>query len=177
MKKALNKVPHKHRLWKLEDTGGLKGSILKWMEDCLRERQMRTIIRDEMSGWTVVTSGVPQGLVLASVMFLIYIKNMVEGVKSYSSLFADDTKVMRRVGGEEDCKKLQEDIDKCYNWGQEWQMELNAKKSKVLELGKGTNRPSWNYSLGSDQISKTCEEKDLGITFQNACSLNNTVTW
>ena len=40
----------------------------------LKDREMRTVIRDNYSSWSDVTSGVPQGSVLASIMFQIYIK-------------------------------------------------------------------------------------------------------
>ena len=33
---------------------------------------------------------------------------------------------------EEDCRKLQEEIDKIYNWTKMWEMEFNVKKCKVL---------------------------------------------
>ena len=42
-------------------------------------------------------NGVPQGSVLASIMFLIYINDMTEGVSSYISLFADDAKLLRKI--------------------------------------------------------------------------------
>ena len=37
-------------------------------------------------------SGVPQGPVLAPIMFLLYVYDMTEGVSSYISLFVDDEK-------------------------------------------------------------------------------------
>ena len=40
-------------------------------------------------------SGVPQGLVLAPIMFLVYVNNMT-GVSSYISLFADDAKIYEK---------------------------------------------------------------------------------
>ena len=58
---------------------------------------MRTVIRNRKSSWKQVVSGVPQGSVLAPVMFAVYINDMTEGVNSYTSLFADDTKLMRKV--------------------------------------------------------------------------------
>ncbi len=42
----------------------------------LTKREMGTVIRNINSNWKEVTSGVPQGSVLASVMFAIYINDM-----------------------------------------------------------------------------------------------------
>ena len=112
LKKAFDKVPHRRLLWKLEKMGGVRGKLLKWMEDFLVGREMRTVIRDQPSGWSMVTSGVPQGSVLAPVMFVVFINDMVENVTSYVSLFADDAKLLRRVKDDDDCEKLQSDLDK-----------------------------------------------------------------
>ena len=97
IKKAFDKVPHKRLLWKLEHIGGLKGKLLKWMGDYLKDREMRTVIRDNYSSWSGVTSGVPQGSVLAPIMFQIYINDMQEGLNSYINLLADDAKLLRVI--------------------------------------------------------------------------------
>ena len=57
---------------------------------------MRTVIKDQKSEWYSVKSGVPQGSVLASVMVLVNVKDITEGVNSYMSLFADDAKILRK---------------------------------------------------------------------------------
>ena len=49
----------------------------------------------EKSEWREVISGVPQGSVLAPIMFLVYLNDMTEGENSYISLFADDAKKMK----------------------------------------------------------------------------------
>ena len=45
LRKAFDKVPHKQLSWKLETIGGLKGGLLRWMDDFLKNREMRTVIR------------------------------------------------------------------------------------------------------------------------------------
>ena len=68
------------------------------MEDYLKGREMRTVIKEEKSEWREVKSGVPQGSVLAPIMFLAYVNDMTEGVSSYISLFADDAKEKKDLG-------------------------------------------------------------------------------
>ena len=49
------------------------------------------------SGWTEVCSGIPQGSVLGPILFLIFINNLPNAVKSSTKFFADDTKLYRGV--------------------------------------------------------------------------------
>ena len=77
------------------------------MEDYLKGREMRTVVKDEKSEWREVKSGVPQGSsVWAPIMFLIYVNDMTEGVSSYISLFANDAKLLRKIGNQKDGEGL-----------------------------------------------------------------------
>ena len=132
---------------------------------------MRTVIKDQSSGWRKVTSGVPQGSVLAPIMFLVYINDMMEGVGSYASLFADDAKLMRRVRVEEDCKCLQEDTDKIHIWNTEWKMQFNTSKCKILEMGRSNRRLCWDHKLRADFFLHEADgETDLGMAVQTNLS-------
>ena len=70
----------------------IKAKIVHQLQEKL-DKHTRTA--HEKSEWREVISGVPQGLVLAPIMFLVYVNDMTEGVSSYISLFADDTKKMK----------------------------------------------------------------------------------
>ena len=170
LKKAFDKVPHKSLIWKLENEGGLGGTIMAWMKDYLQGREMRTVIRDTHSSWRQVTSGVPQGSVLAPIMFQIYVNDMAKEINSYINLFADDAKIMKVIKDENDCKELQDDIDKIYAWSQRWKLEFNARKCHAMEIGKSKKRPSWNYKMGGETVTKSKEEKDLGVIIQDTLS-------
>ena len=62
------------------------------------------MIKRLLSGWTKVNSRLPQESVLVPIMFLIYINDVVEEVSTYTKLFADNTKMMRKIRVEEDQK-------------------------------------------------------------------------
>lgn len=173
IKKAFDRVPHGRLKWKLEKFGGVQGSLLKWMEDYLTGRQMRTMIGDKFSTWKEVTSGVPQGAVLAPLMFLIYINDMTKDVNSYMNMFADDAKIMRHVRNVDCCRELQEDLDKIDKWSKEWKMDFNTKKCHVMEMGRSTRRPHWEYKLGESTIVKSKKEKDLGVIVREDLSSEN----
>ena len=111
-KKAFDKVLHMRLLWRLENVGGLKSRLLKWMEDFLSNREMRTVIKDQKSEWYSVKSGVPQGSVLAPVMFLVNVNYMTEEVNSYMCPFADYAKLLRKIESKEDCEHLQKVLTK-----------------------------------------------------------------
>lgn len=115
-KKAFHRVPHKRLLWKLEMQGGIQGSLLAWMKDFLVGRKMRTVVRGQSSSWRDVTSGVPQGAVLALLMFILYINDMPNKLSrgSYINLFADDAKVTRQILDLDSCIVLQQYIATLY---------------------------------------------------------------
>ena len=170
LKKAFDKVPHQRLMWKLRNVGGVSGRLEEWMKDYLMEREMRTIVKGKKSEWRNVTSGVPQGSVLGPIMFLIYVNDMTAGLRSYMNMFADDAKIMRRVKNMEDCDKLQEDIDRIFEWSKDWQMEFNINKCHIMRMGKSKYRPCKEYKLGEDKIEEVSEERDLGVIIQNNLS-------
>ena len=168
--KAFDKVPHKRLLSKLNSIGCVRGKLLEWMQSYLTNREMRTTIRGSHSSWMKVESGVPQGSVLAPVMFLIYVNDLPVGVDSYMSMFADDAKIMRQITSPSSCDQLQGDLDKIYDWSTKWKMEFNFNKCCVLEMGKSKNRPVGEYRMGDNIINRAEKEKDLGVIIQNDLS-------
>jgi hypothetical protein len=63
-----------------------------------------------------VTSGIPQGSVLVSILFTIYINDLPDVVQNIAKLFADDTKLYAVVNKEEEQHSLQNDINSLVLW-------------------------------------------------------------
>ena len=117
--KAFDKVPHQRLLLKLK-AHGIGNDVINWIEKWLTHRRQRVIVDGEISNWKSVLSGVIQGSVLGPILFLIY-TNDLEDDKVL--IFADDTKVFRKVTNDTDKQSLQDDLEfflngqkngKCY---------------------------------------------------------------
>ena len=107
-------------------------------------------------------SGVPQGSVLGPLLFLIYINDLDDTIKSNVLKFVDDTKVFRRINNDGDQLHLQNDLDRLVKWSEKWQMLLNSGKCKCLHTGHGNL--DVNYKMGDTVLGTTVKENYLGIT-------------
>ena len=108
---------------------------MRWVKSWLSGRRQRVVIDGVASGWELVLSGVPQGSVLGPVLFIVFIDDIDEGIRSTVLKFADDTKLVARVGSEEDRERLRQDLVELYKWSEDWQMLFNLDKCSVMHFG------------------------------------------
>ena len=159
--KAFEQVPHQRLLLKLK-AHGIGDSITDWIEQWLTDRRQRVVVDGEVSNLKLVLSGVPQGSVLGPILFLIYINDLDDSIKSNVLKFADDTKLFRKVNTDGDKQHLQNDLDRLVKWSEKWQMLFNFGKCKCLHTGLGNLNV--NYKMGDTVLGTTVKEKDLGVT-------------
>ena len=126
------------------------------------------------SSCSKVQSGVPQGSVLGSVLFHICINDLLNYVKGFVKLFADDTKLYFTANSPSDCSPIQHDLDQMSKWSDCWLPMFNAKKCKVIHYN-GNSEPHNQYTLKAlDRYTLIPEEVhnecDFGITFDSKLS-------
>ena len=92
------------------------------------------MIDGEESESIPVTSGVPQGSVLGPILFLVYINDLPDEVRSRVRLIADDTALYLTMESEDDSSALQTDLDILSAWETRWDMELNPSKCQVVHV-------------------------------------------
>ena len=85
---------------------------------------------------------------------LVYVNDMTEGTSSYINLFKDDAKLLREIRNHKDCKELQNDMNKIYEWSEIWEIKFNVKESHVLEIRKGGMKSTYNIPKHIISIEK-----------------------
>ena len=131
--KAFDKVWHEGLLYKLKSMG-ISGELHKLLENYLSGRLQRVLLNGQTSTWRPVLAGVPQGSILGPLLFLIYINDLPNGLKSNAKLFADDTSLFTIVNDKnESAKILNSDLSVISQWAFDWKMLFNPDPKKPAQ--------------------------------------------
>ena len=133
-------------------------------------------VNRKLSDPSDIISGVPQGTILAPVLFLVYISDI--GLKiTHSNLtsYADDSKTSKRTKNQEDTYHLQCDLNKLFTWTAQNLMTFNVDKFEVLRIGKDENLKQETKYTTPDGIPlpEKSTVKDLGVLFNRTGDFND----
>ena len=133
LRKAFDTVPHCRLFTKLA-AYGIRGKLLDWIKSYLTNRQQKVVLNGASSNWSRVYSGVPQGSVLSPLLFNIYVNDIPSVVDSQTLMFADDTRIFRKIQSKSDFLQFQQGINNLFTWSVKWQLKFNILKCFI---------PSW----------------------------------
>ena len=166
--KAFDKVDHEILMRKVKESG-IGGKLGKWLVEFLWDRKFQVIANGCKSRIEKVTSGVPQGTVLAALLFIIMISDIDKDIiESIVRSFADDTRVNRVIRNKKDIKGLKEDLIRIYRWAEVNKMKFNEKKFEQISHGESPGIEVINYNNPKgEKIEIKNEIKDLGVIVGN----------
>ena len=107
--KAFDKIAPEKLISKLHFYG-IRGKTLSWVKDFLDSRSQAVVLNGVKSDKIAVSSGVPQVSVLGPILFLAYIIDLPDQVKSRVRLFADYTAIYLAISSEGESITLQNDL-------------------------------------------------------------------
>ena len=154
---------------------GIKGKILKIIDDFLTDRRARVVYQGSYSTYHNLENGTPQGSVLSATLFNIAMNQRIqdinlEGVKILC--YADDI-VM--VATESNKENLQKALNLLGENAEKYCLKISESKTKAMCF----NGPQPNHQLRINdiQIEWVKDHKYLGILFDNRLSFNNHVQY
>ena len=173
IKKAFDKVWHKGLLFKLKRIG-INGKLLDLLSSYLGQRCQRVVIDGVTSDIAFLSAGVPQGGVLSTLLFIIFIDDITEGLLSQVSLFADDTTLYNIISSsnDENLSLMQADLSTIEKWAFKWLVEFNASKCKCMVFcRKNCDSLNPHFTFFNMDIQVVQQFQYLGVT------LDNKLTW
>ena len=124
-----------------------------------------------------VTSGVIEGSVLGSLLFILFINKINSSISSSTKTFADDTKLYRKMASHTDKVIIQEDVNKLTENLKNLGLNFNTSKTKVIQIGKRKETApqlTIKSRTGARVPLETVEsEKDLGIIIDSQLKFHN----
>lgn len=157
--KALHTIPHNTLLvLGKQKYCSINGKIWEWITIFLKQWQQSMAVEGAASEDGYVAPGMPQGMVMGPLLFLLYINDLPRNITSRVRLFADDYLVYRPI-------KIQDDatvLDRLYSWATTWGMTFNSKCYVMSIDPKKTSTPYF-YSMVGQVLAKVIHITYLGI--------------
>ena len=180
LEKAFDSVNHSLLINKLPYYG-IAGKAQLLIDSYLSNKYQPVLLKDSRSNsnvvseWTKVYHRVPQGSVLAPLLFLLYVNDLSRVVPSKITpiIFADDTSI---IITRPNTSKLQEafsvSLQQLTKWFQANSLSLNLSKTYFLQFrNKNQIKFDLPITLDSKCIIKANHTKFLGLT------ITDTMTW
>ena len=113
----------------------------------VNNRFQRVVLNGQCSNWPSVLADVPQGSILGPLLFLIYIKDLPDGLELSVKLFACDTSLFSTIyDPNNSVDTLDKDLKKkSSEWVYKWKMICNPdlfKQAQEVLFSRKTNKMS-----------------------------------
>ena len=130
--------------------------------------KQRVVLNGQMSSWKPVIAGVPPGSILGPLLFLIYINDLPNELKSHAKLFADDTSLFTIVKDKNvSANILNKDLSLISKWAYDWKMLFNPEPSKPAQevlFSRKRQVPAHLVLITNNiQVERVPCQKHLGI--------------
>jgi hypothetical protein len=181
---AFDTVDHATLLRRLEISYGIGGAVLDWFRSFLDGRTQYVRCGASRSRRSIIRCGVPQGSVLAAILFLLYTADLLRLIEQHQlrpHLYADDTQIYGFCPPPS-TTQLQNQSSQCIDdvarWMKSNRLQLNTTKTEVLwcsSVRRQHQIPRSGVRIGSDVVVPSASVRDLGIYIDSDVSMRTHV--
>ena len=177
--KAYDTVWRQRLLQTLQDQG-VPNQFVLFLSNFLQNRQAKVRFNGALSKSRKMSQGLPQGSVLAPILFLFYINNLASLLPAdlTISMYADDVSILSSDKNRAIAQsKAQEAVDIVVSWSKEWKLNLNGSKSEVSFFSNKKEDLGWTptISIGGQDVRFEPTPRLLGVTLDRNMSFGTHV--
>ena len=158
MSAAFDTISHQTLLSRLSKLYGIKGSVLNWFDSFLKDRHQTVHIDNFVSDSFMLTSRVPQGSVLAPLLFSLYLKPLADIITNFGfsyHFYADDVQFYVLV--DKDNNYDENMISECLTAAEKWlainNLKLNSNKTQCIIFSCKSSKSAIAFSKAVNQDS------------------------
>ena len=170
---TFNKVWHDALLLKLKYSG-ISGQIFGLISSFLSNRQFQVLLDGKSLQEYQVNAGVPQGSILGPTLFLLYINDLPDDVICDIAIYADDTTLYSKCDWASNlwqqlelASELESNLRDTVDWGKEWLVDFNARKTQMVSFDQSNNNGSIDVKIDRSFLEEKSFFKMLGLTFSS----------
>lgn len=178
---AFDTVPHAAILHKLP-TYGIRGHLFQWISNFLSQRQQFVYVDGSHSSTGPITSGVPQGSVIAPTLFILFMNDLSTSLTKSNTrlssspdidedhlMYADDTMLYcSGSNATEICDTINTSLSIVNQWARTWGMKFNPHKTNAMCFGPCATPPDLMFS--DHPVAFVPTHKHLGFTISSDLS-------
>ena len=147
---------------------GIAGKTAYWIANWINSRHFQVKWRGIFSQPFPSFRGVPQGSVLSPILFMIFLWDIFDAVDSGVRIivYADD--VILYVSDQHLDRarcKLQDILDRVYNWCRYWKLDIQPDKCAVISFSWSNDSPPFTLKLRGVDLPWSDSLKILGVFF------------
>ena len=179
---AFDTIDHTILVHRLHADFGITDAVLQWFSSYLTDRTHYVSLSNHCSALATVHSGVPQGSVLGSILFTMYIKPLSAIIDSHSIIhhsFADDLQ-LQMYAPPDRIFELLHSMQSCMSDANVWvtanMLKINDNKTELMLVtsmrSKHLHNLPTSITMGNAQVPFKQSVKNLGLTLDYHLTMN-----
>ncbi len=164
----------RRRLWGKLEKYGLNGKIFNAVKGIYSSVECSVRVGGAYTDWFTVNVGLKQGCTLSSLLFNLYLNDLIKHLKDIDTgIKIDGTKVSILCHADDivllsgSSEGLQSMLDALSDWSALWKMKINYDKSKVVHFRNQTIKQSpFNFNIHGNIVETQNKYKYLGLLLE-----------
>ena len=179
---AFDTLDHNLLVERLRSYFGFSGIALQWFSSYLHGCSQRVIIGDTIFPPRYLEFGVPQGSILGSLLFTLYIAPLQDVIHAYNlnyMFYADDSQVYITINPNhpsDALTTLRQRVEHIFSWNTRNMFKSNPGKTEVLHFtSRVMKQPSFGDSItfAGTEINITKKARNLGVIMDTNLSFSS----